>query len=1025
MAAEPGLDHFDDFDELSMSSVDPEYHFEKSKEELKDYIAKVEHDVRQGLNKNIDRLTPWFFSIMPRIYYETTPREEKVRHLAAIVSGNIFENKQTIELWDEDHQKVTYIGPGESRSVLIEMARKLAPQKIKLGSIYYSRDRSLFIASFSHRPYRQPDETNDHIRRKIADGQAAMHRLTPERSKEIAHYIENLDHDFIVYASPTRLQFTFNMLYHMLFHEGSYTTIEPVANAPAVRITAGFKGINIAEVLEHILYCIKRYGFEVVQSFSFEFKQGYIDPISVIHFVLRHPGSQEINMTQIPLKRLNKAMRTLGSVDSDNFNLLSQSPYDLSLNAANFIRSVASWVGILLGKENIYYYSSYKIERTFLTNPTLTTDLAALFRMKFSPLQDEETRQAEYQQIKTRLVDALQQLTDKIETHIFVESVRFVDNILKTNYFLHTKTGLAFRLDPEILDKKFYPQTPFGIFFITGRDFRFFHIRWRDVSRGGLRVVLPRNTTDYEFAMAGLFDEVYGLSHAQQLKNKDIPEGGSKGVMVVRPEGTKNKAVKSAINALLDLLVSEDESHEESFSRQVSYYKAEEILYLGPDENLTNDLIAWVPEQAHRRGYKYANAFMSSKMGSGINHKEYGVTSEGVQVYVEHTLRFIGIDPHKDKFTVKMTGGPDGDVAGNELKILHREYGENACIVAIADGFGAAYDPMGLNWPELLRLVKEGLPISEFNPKLLNETSPFDSFVIKANSNENIARRNRLHTQAYADIFIPAGGRPYTVNENNCKNFVDGNGTPTCKAIVEGANIFFTSGAREKLEELGVVMIKDSTANKTGVICSSFEIIASLILEPEEFIQIKDQYVGEVITILREKAALEAKLLLREYLKNQKQIKLVQISMDISREINIVTDAFSESFMPERKRILADENFQNIVLNHCPPILRKKYGDRILSRLPNNYKIAIIAANIASRIVYEEGLSWLNPYPAERRLEVAMTFLERSRRCEELIQTISGSSLPEKDEIIAILAKSGTRELAHIALDKSSNLALH
>ncbi len=40
-----------------------------------------------------------------------------------------------------------------------------------------------------------------------------------------------------------------------------------------------------------------------------------------------------------------------------------------------------------------------------------------------------------------------------------------------------------------------------------------------------------------------------------------------------------------------------------------------------------------------------------------------------------------------------MTGGPDGDVAGNELKILHREFGENARVVAIADGYGAAHDP--------------------------------------------------------------------------------------------------------------------------------------------------------------------------------------------------------------------------------------------------------------------------------------------------------------------------------------------
>ena len=64
------------------------------------------------------------------------------------------------------------------------------------------------------------------------------------------------------------------------------------------------------------------------------------------------------------------------------------------------------------------------------------------------------------------------------------------------------------------------------------------------------------------------------------------------------------------------------------------------------------------------------DAFMSSKPGAGINHKQYGVTSEGVTVFLEHALRAVGIDPRRQPFTVKMTGGPDGDVAGNEILIL-------------------------------------------------------------------------------------------------------------------------------------------------------------------------------------------------------------------------------------------------------------------------------------------------------------------------------------------------------------------
>ena len=46
-------------------------------------------------------------------------------------------------------------------------------------------------------------------------------------------------------------------------------------------------------------------------------------------------------------------------------------------------------------------------------------------------------------------------------------------------------------------------------------------------------------------------------------------------------------------------------------------------------------------------------------------------------------------------------GGPDGDVAGNEIKILIREYGDNVKIVGISDASGCTEDPDGLNHEEV------------------------------------------------------------------------------------------------------------------------------------------------------------------------------------------------------------------------------------------------------------------------------------------------------------------------------------
>ena len=51
---------------------------------------------------------------------------------------------------------------------------------------------------------------------------------------------------------------------------------------------------------------------------------------------------------------------------------------------------------------------------------------------------------------------------------------------------------------------------------------------------------------------------------------------------------------------------------------------------------------------------------------------------------------------------MKITGGPDGDVGGNLLKILHRDFHDTAVVLGVADGMGVAEDPAGLDLDELV-----------------------------------------------------------------------------------------------------------------------------------------------------------------------------------------------------------------------------------------------------------------------------------------------------------------------------------
>ena len=316
--------------------------------------------------------------------------------------------------------------------------------------------------------------------------------------------------------------------------------------------------------------------------------------------------------------------------------------------------------------------------------------------------------------------------------------------------------------------------------------------------------------------------------------------------------------------------------------------------------------------------------------------------------------------------------------------------------------------------------MKESKSIVEFDKKKLSKDP--EAFLIAADSNENIKKRNEIYRRVYADIFIPAGGRPYSVNGKNWSEFFTDEGKATVRAIIEGANIFFTDEAREKLQERGVFIIKDSSANKTGVICSSYEIIASLVISAEEFMPIKESYVSQVIDILRKKADAEAKLLFRVYAEEDRSKTLVELSLQISKEINRITDVLLNNLTENMDKVLKDPLYQSIVFDHCPPVLVERYRDRILEQLPENHQIAIIASSVASYVVYNEGLTWLKSIPSQFWFEALKIYIEKDRLTHQLLDAVKASGLKSKEQIEAILSMSAARDLTVMELQSRSIL---
>ncbi|KAI8824995.1 Glutamate/Leucine/Phenylalanine/Valine dehydrogenase-domain-containing protein [Fimicolochytrium jonesii] len=587
-----------------------------------------------------------------------------------------------------------------------------------------------------------------------------------------------------------------------------------------------------------------------------------------------------------------------------------------------------------------------------------------------NPPHDDMKISLSYQRLQTTPVLSEDELLDKIRktvanTHelmIFQSYLTFNRHVLKTNFYQPTKVALSFRLDPAFLPEIEYPTRLFGMFFVIGSEFRGFHLRFDDVARGGIRLVRSRNKEAYSINLRSLMDENYNLAATQHRKNKDIPESGSKGTILLNfdQQDKPRVAFEKYVDAILDLLIlGETPGIKEKI---VDLYGKPEILFFGPDEG-TADYMDWASQHARKRGASFWKAFTTGKSQSlgGIPHDTFGMTTRSVHQYVLGIYRKLGI---KEEACKKLqTGGPDGDLGSNEIKISKDK------TIGIVDGSGVIYDPEGLNREELLRLATKRLMISQFDIAKLSSNG-FRVLVDENNVklpdgsivDSGVKFRNEFHLNplAASDVFVPCGGRPEAVDLSNVAQLINEDGTPRYKYIVEGANLFFTQEARLRLEKAGAIVFKDASANKGGVTSSSLEVLAALAFADDEFeenMQVKPNhtpqfyldYVKAVHTILEKNAELEFEAIWKEAART-------------GRAKSIISDQLSTAIVKLNAELQQTTLWNNVPLRLIvlaeafPNILLEKLGlETLLKRVPEQYVKAIFGSYLASRFIYKYG----------------------------------------------------------------------
>lgn len=746
------------------------------------------------------------------------------------------------------------------------------------------------------------------------------------------------------------------------------------------------------DFLHQTLEVLKRLGLQVRRSYCLTINTGF-HPYFLATFYVRTSDDKLLEPDSERFRTLQKELyntQILGTETESYKGFVADGI--MTGEEASLTNAFIAFCHTNLAHNNQPRYDLEGVSRAFHSHPDITLQLIKLFRLRFDP--DQQKQQGLYREtlLETEKIisnyNTGRSSLDEFRRTIFQCCVSLIRHTLKTNFFVLEKHALAFRIDPAYLgdlDDSFTSglplERPFRITFFFSRHGSGYHIGFSDIARGGWRTILTRSRDEYVTTANTLFREVYVLAHTQHLKNKDIYEGGSKMGVVLRAgrEDDTDKMTRrlyklqyGLINAFLDIFVTRD--GKALNPRVIDYYGEDEPIELGPDENMHDEMIELIANQSTRREYLLGAGVISSKK-VGINHKEYGVTSTGVVKFAEITMQALDIDMRKDAFSLKLTGGPNGDVAGNALRLMLQRC-PKIQVRLIVDGSGALFDPMGADHGALGKVILQE-DIERFDPQALNP----GGFMLYRNQQQSEGLRQlyrkvtmtkgglveewispddffREYGQLVfivdTDLFIPAGGRPETINNSNWERFLDENGAPTARAIVEGANSFLTPLARIELQKRGAVIMRDASANKCGVISSSYEIIANLLLSDKEFMANKDRYVADVIDILEHRAQDEARLILRRHSEQGATKLYTEISDEISREINShYAQLFT--FFQKHAHLCGKPLFRKAILAHLPEMLRteERYRRRI-KRLPEKYLFAILASEIASSMVYRE-----------------------------------------------------------------------
>lgn len=483
-------------------------------------------------------------------YFQQVPERYRMDHIKAIAA--VKDANMDLYLNLKSHTPdgrtiLTFIRPGTAPGTLYHMVEEL-PWKFNTEAplsrlhVFSTKDNTMSLNMFvyGHRP--QPQDNNKDMLQKMAapileyaariqDGTVNDPFLKPSPLLESASLLEYLTKLRPTYISigishPSRF-----LMQRMLFDEVSNTEGTAVHIAPAdqyndpnhywVDVAVANSMPQVAlENLCRLLYC---YDFDVTRARLDVVPDGDNGSVTILRTLIS-PANEDA-IPEETWANLTLELKRAKWLDPETTALVFDKYPWLGMTRGEVLTAFVALMHPILAKINALAYSKANImdrisHERFIGHAAAIADL---FLDRFNPVnplsnEDMEARIAEIR----KTIEA--EVEDTAACEILAKMFDVVRATLKTNVFMPNRYALGFRLDPAIMGdrEERAREQPFGVVFIHGRRFNAFHTRFRDISRGGMRLVTPASSELHALESARHYDECYGLAFAQQLKNKDM-----------------------------------------------------------------------------------------------------------------------------------------------------------------------------------------------------------------------------------------------------------------------------------------------------------------------------------------------------------------------------------------------------------------------------------------------------------------------------------------------------------------------